>query len=306
MIIDDEAMTLSLRSERTTRTEVQRAGFSAQFFTCEQTNRITCGRSRPRLPGGGGIWRAHCNARLSRARLRTSLLSRPVVTSLRLRQTEQPGDKREPVGLTVLLTGTTIMKVAARHEAESKIDEQVSCSWRRCRWPRRGLSPRFSRGRCAGRDGRANGRRPDTGGSADGDDHCEGGYSAEIDARHRPAGGTGVIVRLQCHDEHGTPERRRAETAGVSVQRLPLRGGHVRFSRDAADRRPRRAGCCSEPELVLTSSGQQREPVGQVGQRQSRPPRPHRVALRDVHVRRSHRSRMAECDVSDRRFETIR
>jgi hypothetical protein len=27
------------------------------------------------------------------------------------------------------------------HDAESKIDEQVSCSWRRCRWPRRGPVP---------------------------------------------------------------------------------------------------------------------------------------------------------------------
>ena len=43
--------------------------------------------------------------------------------------------KREPVRLTVSPARAPIMKVAARHEAQSKIGEQVSCSRRRCRWP---------------------------------------------------------------------------------------------------------------------------------------------------------------------------
>jgi hypothetical protein len=43
--------------------------------------------------------------------------------------------KREFKGLAVLLTRAPIMKVAARHEGQSKIGEQVSCSRRRCRWP---------------------------------------------------------------------------------------------------------------------------------------------------------------------------
>ena len=47
----------------------------------------------------------------------------------------------EPIGLTVFLTRAPIMKVAARHEADSKIDEQLHCSWRRCRWPRPGPVP---------------------------------------------------------------------------------------------------------------------------------------------------------------------
>jgi transcription elongation GreA/GreB family factor len=42
---------------------------------------------------------------------------------------------RELKGLAVLLTRAPIMKVASRHEGDSKIGEQVSCSRRRCRWP---------------------------------------------------------------------------------------------------------------------------------------------------------------------------
>jgi hypothetical protein len=52
-----------------------------------------------------------------------------------------PGKDREPVGLTVSPASATIMKVAARHEAESKIGEQVPCSRGRGRWPRRVLVP---------------------------------------------------------------------------------------------------------------------------------------------------------------------
>jgi hypothetical protein len=48
---------------------------------------------------------------------------------------------REPVGLAVSPANATIMKVAGRHEAESKIGEQVSCSRRRCRRPRWVLVP---------------------------------------------------------------------------------------------------------------------------------------------------------------------
>jgi hypothetical protein len=52
----------------------------------------------------------------------------------------------EPIGLTVLLTRVTIMKVAARHEAESKTGERCTCSRRRCRWPRSGPVPEVSSG----------------------------------------------------------------------------------------------------------------------------------------------------------------
>ena len=52
--------------------------------------------------------------------------------------------ERDPVGLVVLLAGTTIMKVAARHEAESKMVKQVPCLRRRCRWPRWTTVPEVS------------------------------------------------------------------------------------------------------------------------------------------------------------------
>ena len=54
--------------------------------------------------------------------------------------------KREPVGLTVSPASATIMKVAARHEAQSKIDEQLHCSWWRCRWLRSGPVPELYSG----------------------------------------------------------------------------------------------------------------------------------------------------------------
>jgi hypothetical protein len=45
-----------------------------------------------------------------------------------------PGKDREPVGLTVSPASATIMKVAARHEADSKMDDPLSGSWWGCRW----------------------------------------------------------------------------------------------------------------------------------------------------------------------------
>jgi hypothetical protein len=53
-----------------------------------------------------------------------------------------PGKDREPVGLTVSPASATIMKVAARHEANSKIDVQYYWTWRRCRWPTHRACPR--------------------------------------------------------------------------------------------------------------------------------------------------------------------
>ena len=53
-----------------------------------------------------------------------------------------PRKDREPVGLTVSPASATIMKVAARHEAESKIDVQYYWTWRRCRWPTQRACPR--------------------------------------------------------------------------------------------------------------------------------------------------------------------
>ena len=53
-----------------------------------------------------------------------------------------PGKDREPVGLTVSPARATIMKVAARHEPESKIDAQYYWTWRRCRWPTQWPCPR--------------------------------------------------------------------------------------------------------------------------------------------------------------------
>ncbi len=48
----------------------------------------------------------------------------------------------ELIGLTVSPASTTIMKVAARHEVESKIDVQYYWTCRRCRWPTRWACPR--------------------------------------------------------------------------------------------------------------------------------------------------------------------
>jgi hypothetical protein len=53
-----------------------------------------------------------------------------------------PGKDREPVGLTVSPDSATIMKAAARHEADSKIDVQYYWTWRRCRWPTQWACPR--------------------------------------------------------------------------------------------------------------------------------------------------------------------
>ena len=53
-----------------------------------------------------------------------------------------PRKDREPVGLTVSPASATIMKVAARHEGQSKIDVQYYWTWRRCRWPTQWACPR--------------------------------------------------------------------------------------------------------------------------------------------------------------------
>jgi len=45
-----------------------------------------------------------------------------------------PRKDREPVGLAVSPASATIMKVAARHEADSKMDDPLCGSWERCRW----------------------------------------------------------------------------------------------------------------------------------------------------------------------------
>jgi hypothetical protein len=52
--------------------------------------------------------------------------------------------KREPIGLTVSPDRATIMKVAARHEGESKIDDPLSGSCWRGRWPRQASVPEVS------------------------------------------------------------------------------------------------------------------------------------------------------------------
>ena len=55
----------------------------------------------------------------------------------RSRETE-----REPIGLTAFSISAAIMKVASRHEAESKIDVQYYWTWWRCRWPTQWACPR--------------------------------------------------------------------------------------------------------------------------------------------------------------------
>jgi hypothetical protein len=57
-----------------------------------------------------------------------------------------PGKDREPVGLTVSSAGATIMKVVARHETESKMDDPLSGSWRGCRWHRPEFVPEMHSG----------------------------------------------------------------------------------------------------------------------------------------------------------------
>ncbi len=54
--------------------------------------------------------------------------------------------KRELKGLAVLLTRAPIMKVAARHEAESKMDDPLCGSWRGCRRHRCGPVPEMLSG----------------------------------------------------------------------------------------------------------------------------------------------------------------
>ena len=54
--------------------------------------------------------------------------------------------KREPVGPTVSPARAPIMKVAARHEAQSQMVKQVPCLKERCRWPRWRSVPEVSSG----------------------------------------------------------------------------------------------------------------------------------------------------------------
>jgi hypothetical protein len=53
-----------------------------------------------------------------------------------------PRKDREPVGLALSPVSATIMKVAARHEANSKIDVQYYWTLWRCRWPTQWACPR--------------------------------------------------------------------------------------------------------------------------------------------------------------------
>ena len=69
-------------------------------------------------------------------------ISFSAVPAMLLGPTEARSQIREPVGLTVSPARATIMKVAARHEAESKIDVQYYWTWRRCRWPTQWACPR--------------------------------------------------------------------------------------------------------------------------------------------------------------------
>ena len=71
---------------------------------------------------------------------------RAVVTSLLRRPNRTAKKDREPVGPTVSLASAPIMKVAARHEAESKMVKQVPCLRERCRWPRSRTVPEVSSG----------------------------------------------------------------------------------------------------------------------------------------------------------------
>jgi hypothetical protein len=71
-----------------------------------------------------------------------SVLRRSRPYGMRPPQPDRTGKKdREPVGLAVSPASATIMKVAARHEAESKTGERCTCSRRRCRWSRSGPVP---------------------------------------------------------------------------------------------------------------------------------------------------------------------
>jgi hypothetical protein len=60
--------------------------------------------------------------------------------------TKEKRKNREPAGLTVSPERATIMKVAARREAESKTGERCTCSRRRCRWPFSGPVPEIISG----------------------------------------------------------------------------------------------------------------------------------------------------------------
>jgi len=53
---------------------------------------------------------------------------------------------RESIGLTISPVRAAIMKVAARHEVDSKMVKQVPCLKERCRWPRSTAVPEVSSG----------------------------------------------------------------------------------------------------------------------------------------------------------------
>jgi hypothetical protein len=53
-------------------------------------------------------------------------------------------EKREPIGLTVSPASAPIMKVAARHDGQSKIDNPLCGSFWRGRWPHQGPVPEVS------------------------------------------------------------------------------------------------------------------------------------------------------------------
>jgi hypothetical protein len=114
----------------------------------------TAAERRPERSGPLGIalcsfsltwWGSYSNTSLSQQTLDitgASLPRRSRPYGMRPQHPDRTGKKdREPVGLAVFLTHAPIMKVAARHEAESKTGERCTCSRRRCRWPRSGPVP---------------------------------------------------------------------------------------------------------------------------------------------------------------------
>ena len=161
----------------------------------------------------------------------------------------------------------TIMKVAARHEGESKIDEQFYCSWGVAVGPAPALSPRCSRGRCAGR--RA--MRPVTESEQL---RQRGRRRTKVIRMRRSPGGAPSAPRSASHRGGGTPAfvtwpRRPAFRRNGSSSKRRCR---VR-RRAAAHRRVSRSEMPGGPGSILASIANNREPTGQVGEHQPRPPR---------------------------------